>query len=135
MLERVGLNLLPGYGSTPWTVVRNAFYVPQDSREMIDYDNAKACADLLQALAEPTRLRIIELLLTGKKNVTELARDLNTEIVNVSHHLSVLRHAGLVSNEKHGRQVEYSLHPEYFPDDDAASMDFGWCRVDILAPE
>ncbi|OWK35180.1 ArsR/SmtB family transcription factor [Fimbriiglobus ruber] len=102
---------------------------------MIDYKKAKACADLLQALAEPTRLRIIELLLSGKKNVSELARDLKTEIVNVSHHLSVLRHSGLVLNEKHGRQVEYSLHPDYFPDAEAASADFGWCRIEIYAEE
>ncbi|OWK35476.1 ArsR/SmtB family transcription factor [Fimbriiglobus ruber] len=102
---------------------------------MIDYKKAKACADLLQALAEPTRLRIIELLLSGKKNVTELARDLNTEIVNTSHHLKILRHAGLVSNEKHGRKVEYSLHPDYFPDAEAASADFGWCRIEIYAEE
>ncbi|OWK41994.1 ArsR/SmtB family transcription factor [Fimbriiglobus ruber] len=102
---------------------------------MIDYKKAKDCAVLLQGLAEPTRLRIIEMLLMGKKNVTELARDLKTEIVNVSLHLRVLRDAGLVLNEKHGRQVEYSLHPDYFPDPEAASADFGWCRIEIYAEE
>ncbi|OWK42397.1 hypothetical protein FRUB_04475 [Fimbriiglobus ruber] len=102
---------------------------------MINYKKAKDCAVLLQALAEPTRLRIIDLLLTGKKNVTDLARDLNIEMANVSVHLRVLRQAGLVLNEKHGRQVEYSLHPDYFPDAEAASADFGWCRIEIYAEE
>ena len=50
---------------------------------------------------------------TGSKNVTELAKLLNVEIVNVSHHLGVLRQAGLVQDEKHGRFVVYSLHPKH----------------------
>ena len=66
---------------------------------MTDPKTAKACAEMLQALAEPNRIRIIECLRTGSKNVTELAKLLNVEIVNVSHHLGVLRQAGLVQDE------------------------------------
>ncbi|OWK34616.1 ArsR/SmtB family transcription factor [Fimbriiglobus ruber] len=100
---------------------------------MIDHKNAKICAELVQAIAEQTRIRIIELLLTGKKNVTELARHLNIEIVNVSHHLSILRQAGLVINEKHGRHVEYSLDSKYFSIGETISLDFGWCRIEIVS--
>src|SRR5215211_9214362 len=81
---------------------------------MTDPKQAKQCAELLQAIAEPNRIRIIECLRTGSKNVTELAKLLNVEIVNVSHHLGVLRQAGLVQDEKHGRFVVYSLHPKIF---------------------
>ena len=36
------------------------------------------------------------------------------EVVNVSHHLGVLRHAGVVLDEKQGRFVVYRLHPDVF---------------------
>jgi ArsR family transcriptional regulator, nickel/cobalt-responsive transcriptional repressor len=100
---------------------------------MTDQKQAKQCADMLQALAEPNRIRIIESLRTGPKNVTELAKLLNVEIVNVSHHLGVLRTAGLVQDEKHGRFVVYSLHPKIFNQDNskATSLDLGWCRIEI----
>jgi ArsR family transcriptional regulator len=56
-------------------------------------------------------------------------------VVNVSHHLGVLRHAGLVQDEKQGRFVVYRLHPEVFhPDRDACSdehLDLGCCRLEI----
>ena len=100
---------------------------------MTDPKQAKQCADLLAAIAEPNRIRIIECLRTGSKNVTELAKMLNVEIVNISHHLGVLRTAGLVQDEKHGRFVVYSLHPKIFNNDSskATFLDLGWCRVEI----
>jgi len=100
---------------------------------MTDPKQAKQCAELLQAIAEPNRIRIIECLRTGSKNVTELAKLLNVEIVNVSHHLGVLRQAGLVQDEKHGRFVVYSLHPTIFNNDSAKAtfLDLGWCRIEI----
>jgi ArsR family transcriptional regulator len=100
---------------------------------MTDQKQAKACADMLQAIAEPNRIRIIECLRAGSKNVTQLAKELNVEIVNVSHHLGVLRTAGLVQDEKQGRFVVYSLHPKVFVSDNnkATFMDLGWCRIEI----
>src|SRR5918995_649962 len=100
---------------------------------MTDPKKAKLCAELLQAIAEPNRIRIIDALRTGEKNVTELARILNVEIVNVSHHLGVLRQAGLVQDVKQGRFVLYSLHPNHFTNinSQAMYMDLGWCRIEI----
>lgn len=100
---------------------------------MTDDKQAKECAKLLQAMAEPNRIRIIDALRTGQKNVTELAKILNVEIVNVSHHLGVLRQAGLVQDEKHGRFVVYSLHPSHFSNDNskATYLNLGWCRIEI----
>lgn len=100
---------------------------------MTDPKNAKTCAELLQAIAEPNRIRIIDALRTGQKNVTELAKLLNVEIVNVSHHLGVLRQAGLVQDEKHGRFVVYALHPKHFSSDNAKAtyLELGWCRIEI----
>jgi ArsR family transcriptional regulator len=100
---------------------------------MTDQKTAKTCADMLQAIAEPNRIRIIECLRTGSMNVTQLARALNVEIVNVSHHLGVLRTAGLVEDHKDGRFVIYSLHPKVFNNESnkATYLDLGWCKIEI----
>jgi ArsR family transcriptional regulator, nickel/cobalt-responsive transcriptional repressor len=100
---------------------------------MTDKKQAEHCADLLQAIAEPNRIRIIECLRTGSMNVTQLAKALEVEIVNVSHHLGVLRTAGLVEDYKDGRYVVYSLNPKIFHNDStkATYVDLGWCRIEI----
>ena len=100
---------------------------------MTDYKQAEQCAVMLGALAEPNRICIIECLRTGSKNVTQLARLLNSEIVNVSHHLGVMRAAKIVVTEKKGRFVIYTLNPKYFKSESNKStmMDLGWCRVEI----
>jgi ArsR family transcriptional regulator, nickel/cobalt-responsive transcriptional repressor len=59
----------------------------------------------LKALSEPDRLKIMQCLQDGPKNVSELAGLLDRELANVSHHLSVLRHAGLVQDQKQGKYV------------------------------
>ncbi|HTU21466.1 MAG TPA: metalloregulator ArsR/SmtB family transcription factor [Gemmataceae bacterium] len=93
------------------------------------------CARALHALADPERLRIVHCLRDGGRNVSELAALLNTKVVNVSHHLGVLRHAGLVQDEKQGRFVVYRLHPDVFhgPTDGDSSehLDLGCCRLEL----
>lgn len=95
------------------------------------------CARMLRALADPERLRIITCLREGPRNVTELAGLLQSEIVNVSHHLGVLRHAGVVVDEKQGRFVVYRLHPDVFHPAKggpaAEHLDLGCCRLEIPA--
>jgi ArsR family transcriptional regulator len=100
---------------------------------MSDKAQVDKCAELLQAIAESNRIRIIECLGTGSKNVTELATILNVKIVNVSHHLGVLKSAGLVQQEKQGRFVVYSLHPDYFTNNGGKTteLDLGWCQISI----
>ena len=100
---------------------------------MSDKTQVKKCAELLQAIAEPNRIRIIECLWQGSKNVTELANLLEVKIVNVSHHLGVLRAAGLVRQEKKGRFVVYSLHTDYFTivTGSPTHLDLGWCQLTI----
>jgi DNA-binding transcriptional ArsR family regulator len=93
------------------------------------------CARALRALADPERLRIIHCLRAGERNVSELAALLDAELVNVSHHLGVLRHAGLVKDEKQGRFVVYRLHPNVFHGSDIGEptehLDFGCCRLEL----
>jgi ArsR family transcriptional regulator len=102
---------------------------------MDDNLQSEVCARLLRAVADPERLRIIQCLRTGPKNVSELAALLGAEIVNVSHHLGVLRHARLVQDEKQGRFVVYRLHPDVFQPTQSEGpteyLDLGCCRIEI----
>ena len=66
-------------------------------------------ADWFAALGEQTRLALVRALATGQHTVTQLAAAVRTEMVNVSHHLKLLKQAGLVSSERDGRNVIYSL--------------------------
>jgi len=72
-------------------------------------DDPKAQAAWIAAIGEPTRLVFIRILATGVKTVTDLAQACNTEIVNASHHLGVMRAAGLVEAKRDGRFMRYRL--------------------------
>ncbi len=75
----------------------------------IDYRDFAA---RLKAMADPDRLRIVSCLFREPKNVSELASELGEQLVKVSHHLGVLRHADVVQTEKRGKFVVYRLDPE-----------------------
>lgn len=70
-------------------------------------------ADLFSALSDPTRLRIISVLLDGEMNVGEIAAQLRMTESAVSHQLRGLRHMKLVRGRKTGRQVYYSLDDDH----------------------
>jgi len=101
---------------------------------MDDKLHSEDCARFLKALADPERLKIVQCLQTGPKSVGEVAGLLERELVNVSHHLGVLRHAGLVKDQKQGKYVIYTLHPDVLR---AAKphatkevcLDLGCCRL------
>ena len=70
-------------------------------------------ADLFSALSDPTRLRIISVLLEGEKNVGEIAAQVTMTESAVSHQLRGLRHMKLVRARKTGRQVYYALDDDH----------------------
>jgi DNA-binding transcriptional ArsR family regulator len=72
-----------------------------------------AAAELLKALAAPTRLAIIELLCDGPRCVHELVDALRCPQPLVSQHLKVLRAAGLVATARRGREISYSLADQH----------------------
>ena len=102
---------------------------------MKDRLKSRDCARALKALADPERLKIIQCLQEGPQNVSQIAHLLHAEIANVSHHLGVLRHAGLVIDQKEGKFVIYSLNPEIFrpaaPGQPPQVADLGCCRLDL----
>jgi DNA-binding transcriptional ArsR family regulator len=63
----------------------------------------------LAAFGDPTRLAIMRALATGEKTVTKLAVACEVEMVNVSHHLGLLKDSDLVTVERDGRFMRYSL--------------------------
>jgi len=69
----------------------------------------EARAKVLKAMAHPSRLFMIEELEKGERCVCELTEMVGADISTVSKHLSVLKQAGLVVDEKRGNQVFYQL--------------------------
>jgi uncharacterized membrane protein len=66
-------------------------------------------AQLFRALADETRLKIVKMLSEKEMCVEDLMTALRLAQATVSHHLQVLKEAGLVQAEKRGRNVYYSL--------------------------
>lgn len=69
-----------------------------------------------KALSDPTRRRILELLRDGDKTAGELAERFDISKPSLSHHLATLRSAGLVSDERHGQNIVYSLNTTVMQD-------------------
>lgn len=67
---------------------------------------------VFQAIADPTRRQLLEMLGAGERTVGELADAFDVTLSAISQHLRVLRLAGLVSEERQGRQRVYRLNPE-----------------------
>ena len=66
-------------------------------------------ADLLKALGQPTRLKILELLVDGERCVCEIFPAIQEEQSNISKHLAFLRGQGIVIAERRGMRVFYRL--------------------------
>ena len=69
----------------------------------------EAKANVLKALGHPTRLWIAEQLASGERCVCELVDNIDADFSTVSKHLTVLKQAGVVVDEKRGKQVYYRL--------------------------
>jgi DNA-binding transcriptional ArsR family regulator len=66
-------------------------------------------ARVLKAMAHPTRLYLVEELSSGERCVGELTELVGADMSTVSKHLSVLRDVGIVTDERRGNEVYYSL--------------------------
>ena len=85
----------------------------QTSPSELDIQFTQALAETMQALATPSRLRILGRLHAGPCPVNELAIAVGMEPSAVSHQLRLLRHLGLVVGHRDGRQVVYDLHDDH----------------------
>ncbi len=69
----------------------------------------EARARIIKAMAHPSRLLMIDELSKGERCVCELQEIVGADMSTVSKHLSVLRNAGIVQDEKRGTMVYYRL--------------------------
>lgn len=79
----------------------------------LDLGFATVVAETMQALATPSRVRILGRLHAGACSVNELAKAVGMEPSAVSHQLRLLRHLGLVTGSRDGRSVVYHLYDDH----------------------
>lgn len=82
---------------------------PAPAMEEMPLPALEKVAAYFQALAEPTRLRLLNLLRGGERNVGELAQLCGYTAANVSRHLSQLQQQGLVERESRGTSAYYRI--------------------------
>lgn len=71
---------------------------------------------VLEAIADPTRRKILDLLKSRSLSVGEIHKHFQMSGATLSHHLSKLKAADLVLTERQGQSIYYSLHTSVFED-------------------
>lgn len=72
--------------------------------------------DTLEAISDPNRRRILDLLKEGEKSVGELAEHFEISGASMSHHLNKLKAADLVLKRRQGQSIYYSINTSVFQD-------------------
>ncbi len=92
----------------------------------------KDCADLFKALADEIRLKILHSLFQKEKCVADLMEELDLAQPHVSHHLKVMKTAGLLIARREGHKICYGLRPAVKANLSLAkqeTLDLGCCEV------
>jgi ArsR family transcriptional regulator, cadmium/lead-responsive transcriptional repressor len=92
-----------------------------------------ASARLFRVLGDPTRLRILELLVDGSRTVRELIDQLGCSRSRVSNHLACLRWCGFVEGDRSGRTLVYSIRDRRVADVIAAAREMATDHCHHLA--
>lgn len=79
------------------------------SEELID-----RIAEIFKVMSEPMRLKILDSLRHGEKNVSELIKLTGSQQANVSKHLGIMKKAGVVTARRKGLNIYYSLKEKRF---------------------
>ncbi len=72
--------------------------------------------NVFKALNDETRRKIVELLKEKELNAGEISKEFAISKPSISHHLDLLRRAGLISSEKRGQYIYYSLNTSIVED-------------------
>ena len=67
------------------------------------------CA-FFKAVADPTRVKIMQLLFKNEMCVSDICRNFNMKQPSISHHLNILKNAKVVTSRKDGKEVFYALN-------------------------
>ena len=74
----------------------------------------------LKAVSDENRIRILEVLVRGEHCVSDLVHELSIDQPKVSHHLAILRSAGIIRSRREGRHINYSIRPSVYRRQDTA---------------
>ena len=93
-------------------------------------------ARVMRILAEPTRLKVLDLLCEGEMNVTSLGKELGLAQPTVSHPLGLLREEGLLTSRREGKQIFYAINPTTVDGQDSCelSVHVGGVRLALASP-
>ena len=87
------------------------------------YDKTEYRAEILKALGQPTRMKIIDFLRDGERCVCEIFPAIGEEQSNTSRHLNMLLNSGILARRKDGIKIYYAVkHPEVFEIVDLATL-------------
>lgn len=91
----------------------------------------RPCVTYLKALGDPTRLEIVRLLFGGSRCVSDLAEALGIGVARTSYHLTALKHARVVTEQRRGQFIDYRLAPEIHGSIDPAGtkLTLGCCEL------
>ena len=91
------------FQNVPVKPQKTAPYTPRSPQEY------RAGADVFKALGHSSRLLIVDVLSHGERCVADLTELIGCDMSTVSNHLSILRNAGLIMDDRRGQQVFYRL--------------------------
>jgi ArsR family transcriptional regulator, arsenate/arsenite/antimonite-responsive transcriptional repressor len=97
----------------PLTDEQGCAFVPL-VREPLSAESARQLAATLKALSDPVRLRLLSVVAShsgGEACVCDLSAGIEVSQPTISHHLKVLRTAGLLNSERRGSWVYYRVNP------------------------
>ena len=66
--------------------------------------------ETLKAIGDPSRREILQILKSGRKTAGEIGAHFDATGATISHHLSILKQAGLITDEKKGKYIYYELN-------------------------
>ena len=94
---------------------------------------SRDCTSILKALADRTRMRIVKVLLAADESVNDLSERLDLSQYNVSKHLRVLKHAGIVDVRAVAQRREYFIAKPFRKrlQKEGSILDFGCCSFDF----
>ena len=92
------------------------YFAMTNSKKLLDERTVQLLADLFAAMGDPSRIKILAVLMDGEINVSTLAEAVGISRSAVSHQLRTLRQLRIVRARKEGREVYYSLDDTHVAD-------------------
>ena len=96
-------------------------------------DRATVWSEVFKAMGDGTRLSILLKLIQGEQCVTDIGKALKMDAPKVSFHLTRLRYAGLLAQERQGQRVIYRINPELVKNGKGLVLDVEGCV--LMFPE